>query len=113
MPLASSWRRAWQQHRMGEKDHAQQVTPRALATPRLLSQFQEGQSSPLPCGTVQRPGSLAQENGVPGAPRVGQADAASAGSCLLFYPWPPTQLAQGPGIWRGANLIALMVCNQM
>lgn len=83
----------------------------ALAPPHLRSQFREVQNGPLPPGQPRAQAPWPRRT-VPEPQRAGGAHAASAGSCLLFYPWPPTQLAPGPGTQRGANLIALMVCNQ-
>lgn len=83
------------------EDHTHHVTWPEPGPSRLQPQLQEVQSSQH-LGTVCSPGSLAQEDKLPGAPRAGQASAASAGSCLLFYPGPQHSWLQAPA--RGEGL---------
>lgn len=81
------------------RNHAHQVTPLSPGATSHRSPRTPEQPVSLPLGTAQSPSGWGSR----------PSNAAAAGSCLLFCPWPPAQLAPGPGMGRGANLIAQMV----
>ena len=73
------------------KDHAHQVTWPEPAQPSPHPSSRKHRAAPSP----------AQESRVPGAPRAGRAGAASAGSCLLFYPGPQHSWLQAQHMGEG------------
>lgn len=110
---AAVWRgrHSWQRALLPEV-LVHQVTSPEPGPPCLQFQHQEAQNSPLP-RTTWSPGSPgAQEDGDPRAPRAARLELPLQEAACYSSPAPGTAGSR-PGTWRGAHLIALMVCNQM
>ena len=92
------------------KDRAPQVTWPEPAWPSPHPSSRRCKAAPDP-GTLQPRLPGPREQGF-WSPESRPSRHRLCGKLFAILSWPPAQLAPGPAHGRGANLIALMVCNQ-